>query len=312
MKAVVYESYGPPSVLQLTETAKPVPKRNEVRVRVYASTVTAGTVWARQGRFPGSVLLTLGLRLMFGLTKPRRPILGFEFSGVVVAVDDAVTRFRPGDAVYGTTTGLAQGAYAEYLCLPQHWPQGVVAHKPDSLTFAEAAALPIGGMTALQLLIKAGIGPGQSVLIYGASGSVGTYAVQLATYLGASVTGVCSTANMALVGSLGAEAVIDYTQTDLTRLGRRFDVVFDAVGKLPTTCRNTLLKKDGRFASVRSMTNERTSYLDTLHCIIEAGRLRPVIDRTYPLAELAAAHDYVEQGHKRGNVVITCMNSSAP
>jgi NADPH:quinone reductase-like Zn-dependent oxidoreductase len=307
MKAVVYQTYGPPSVLQQTELPKPAPRPNELLVQVHASTVTAGAVWLRKGVYPGSWLFTLLLRLMTGLFSPRRAVLGFEFAGVVEAVGEAVTRFRPGEAVYGTTTGLAQGAYAEYVCVPEAWGQGVVAHKPDQLTFAEAAALPIGGMTALQLLLKAGVGAGQSVLVYGASGSVGTYAVQLATYLGASVTGVCSTANLALVQSLGAEAVIDYTQTDLTQIGRRFDVVVDAVGKLPSSCRKALLAQNGRFVSVASVTDEKPRYLDILQRAIGEGRLKPVIDNVYPLDQLVAAHEYVDGGHKKGNVVISLL-----
>jgi NADPH:quinone reductase-like Zn-dependent oxidoreductase len=305
MKAIVYRTYGPPSVLLLTDLAKPVPGRHEVLVRVYASTVTSGTVWMRQGAFPGSWLFTVALRLMVGIRRPRRPVLGVEFSGVVEAVGDRVTRFRPGDAVYGTTTGLRQGAYAEYVCVPESWRGGVIGLKPAELTFAEAAALPVGGMTALQLLQKADLEKGQSILIYGASGSVGTYAVQLATYLNASVTGVCSTANLTLVRSLGADAVLDYTQTDLTQLGSRFDVVIDAVGKLPPLCRKVLLRKEGRFVSVLSMTGESRRYLDTLLRMIGEGRLRPVIDQVYPLEEIVAAHDYVDSGRKKGNVVVS-------
>jgi len=186
MKAVVYTNYGPPSVLHLTELDKPVPKSNEVLVRVCTSTVTAGTVWTRQGIFPGSWPFTVALRLMTGLFRPRRPVPGVEFAGVVETVGDRVATFRPGDAVYGTTTGLRQGAYAQYVCVPESWRGGVVSLKPARLTFAEAATLPVGGMTALNLLRKVSLQKGQSVLIYGASGSVGTYAVQLATYLGAS------------------------------------------------------------------------------------------------------------------------------
>lgn len=304
MKAVVYRAYGPPSVLHLTELARPVPKPGEVLVRVYASTVTAGTVWLRRGVFPGFWPFTVALRLMAGLFCPRRPVLGAEFSGVVETTGDGVTTLRPGDAVYGTTTGLQQGAYAEYVCVPVSGGSGVLALKPAPLTFAEAAALPVGGMTALALLRKAALQPGQSVLIYGASGSVGTYAVQLASYLDASVTGVCSTANVALVRSLGADAVLDYTQTNLTQLGSRFDVVVDAVGKLPSSCRKGLLTKNGRFVSVMSMTRERTRYLDTLHGIVEEGRLRPVIDQVYPLDQIVAAHAYVDSGRKKGNVVV--------
>ncbi|AQG79900.1 NAD(P)-dependent alcohol dehydrogenase [Spirosoma montaniterrae] len=304
MKSVIYKAYGPPSVLHLAEVEKPQPKSNEVLVQVYASTVTSGAVWVRQGRFPGSSFFTLALRLMFGITKPRRPILGFEFSGIVEAVGPNVTRFRAGDAVYGTTTGLPNGAYAEYVCVPERWSQGVIAKKPAQLTFEEAAALPVGGMTALQLLGKTQLRAGQNILIYGASGSVGTYAVQLAKHVGATVTGVCSTANVSFVQSLGADTVIDYTCTDITQYGGQFDVVFDAVGKLPAATLKTLLTNNGRYISVRSMTNERTEHLDALHQMIEAGKLRPAIDRTYPLEQIVDAHEYVDTGRKRGNVVI--------
>lgn len=305
MKAVVYSAYGPPSVLRLAELPMPTPKPNEVLVRVHASTVTAGAVWVRQGIFPGSKLLTGMLRLLFGLTRPRRSVLGFEFSGVVEAVGKRVTRFRPGDAVYGTTTGLRQGAYAEYVCVPESWRMGVVALKPAELTFEESAALPIGGMTALQILQKADIQQGHQVLIYGASGSVGTYAVQLAAYFGGRVTAACSPANFALVQSIGADAVLDYTQPGMIGWESRFDVVFDAVGKLPPSLGKQLVKKGGRFLSVTEITSEKNEYLHTLEAIIAEGRLKPVIDRTYGLDDIVNAHTYVDLGHKKGNVVIT-------
>ncbi|KAB7728068.1 zinc-binding dehydrogenase [Rudanella paleaurantiibacter] len=309
MKAVMYRTYGPPSVLHVSELEKPVPKPNEILVRVHASTVTSGTVWLRRGAFPGSRLMTGMLRLIAGIFRPRRPVLGVEFSGVVEATGNRVTKFHPGDAVYGTTTGLQQGSYAEYLCVPESWRGGVVALKPSRLTFAEAAALPVGGMTALTLLNRAGNLNGRTVLVYGASGSVGTYAVQLATYHGASVTAVCSTTNMALVRSLGADEVLDYTQTDLTRLGRRFDVVIDAVGKLPASSRNALLRPGGRFVSVMSMTGETNQQLERLHQLVEEGRLKPVIDRIYPLDQIVAAHDYVDSGRKKGNVVVDLVTA---
>lgn len=306
MKAVVYSDYGPPSVLHLAELAKPVPRPDEVLVQVRASTVTSGVVWVRQGAFPGSRLLTGMLRLLFGLTHPRRPVLGFEFSGVVEAVGEAVTRFCPGNAVYGTTTGLQQGGYAEYVCVPESWWLGVMALKPAELTFEESAALPVGGMTALQILQKAGIRKGHRVLIYGASGSVGTYAVQLATYLGGRVTAVCRPANFALVQSIGAETVLDYTRpADMTGCEGRFDVVFDAVGKLPSSRGKRLLRKGGKFLTIKVLTDEKSEYLYRLETIIAEGQLRPVIDRTYQLSDIVDAHAYVDLGHKKGNVVIT-------
>ncbi len=304
MKAVVYTQYGPPEVLKLTEVDRPSPKSNELLVRVHASTVTPGTIWLRTGRFPGSILFTLVIRLLYGLIRPKRPILGVEFSGVVEQIGDKVTRFHKGDEVYGTTTGLKQGSYAEYVCIPERWKQGVVAKKPRNLAFGEAAALPVGGMTAWQLLRKVNIQQGQHVLIYGASGSVGSYTVQLAKYLGARVTAVCSTGNMEMMASIGADEVIDYTRTDASHYGKAFDAIVDAVGKLPYPARKSLLKRNTRFASVRGVTNEKPEYLDSLHRVIEAGQLVPVIDRVYPIAQIAEAHSYVERGRKKGNVVL--------
>jgi NADPH:quinone reductase-like Zn-dependent oxidoreductase len=304
MKAVVYKKYGAPSVLHLAEVEKPRIRPNEILVKVHASTVTSGTLWVRQGDFPGSAVYTFFIRLLYGIRKPRRPILGYEFSGVVADVGSQVTRFKKGDAVYGTTTGLKQGAYAEYVCIPETWKQGVMAQKPETLSFEAAAALPIGGMTALQLLQKAGVQKNDTVFIYGASGSVGTYAVQLASYFGGVVTAACSGANMPLVTSIGAVEVLDYSVTNFKQLPTRFDVVFDAVGKLPKAIGKQLLKPGGRFISVKSMTKEKTEYLDVLEAAIAAGALRPVIDRVYPLAETADAHAYADLGHKKGNVVI--------
>lgn len=305
MKTAVYTEYGPPSVLHLKKVEKPVPKNNEILVRVHASTVTSGTIWVRQGRFPGSAIFTLFLRLMFGITKPNRQVLGYEFSGVVEEVGSNVKLFRKGDSVYGTTTGLRNGAYSEYVCVPEVWKQGVVAFKPDGLTFEEAAALPVGGMTAFGLLQKANIKKGDNILIYGASGSVGTYSVQIASFLGGIVTAVCSGGNADLARSIGANTVIDYTKTDIAQCGRTFDVVFDAVGKLPSSAVKAILKKEGRYISVTSMTSEKTEYLDALHKIITEGALKPVIDRSYSLEHIVQAHEYAELGHKKGNVVIT-------
>ncbi len=304
MKAAVYYEYGPPNVLQLSTVARPVPKKKEILVKVHASTVSAGTRWIRTGRHPDSKIFTFMLRLMFGITKPKQPVLGFEFSGVVEEVGKEVTLFRKGDPVYGTTTGLKNGAYADYVCVPEKWSQGVVALKPDALTFEEAAALPIGGMTALQLLRKAPIKKGNTILIYGASGSVGTYAVQLAKSFGATVTAVSSTANMELVKSIGADEAIDYTKKDTTYLGAKFDVVFDAVGKLPKLDLNSILKKGGQFISVKTLTNEKVEYLKCIELVIGDGYLKPVIDRVYPLAQIVEANEYVDTGHKKGNVVI--------
>ncbi|MNJ85848.1 alcohol dehydrogenase [compost metagenome] len=304
MKAIVYHTYGAPEVLQVQEIEKPVPKGNEVLVKVHASTVTAGTIWIRKGEFPGSRLFTFLLRLMYGFKQPQKPVIGFEFSGIVEAAGANVGKFKKGDSVYGTTTDLKQGAYAEYVCIPESWKQGVIAHKPETLSFEEAAALPIGAMTAYHILQKKSIQKGAKVLVYGASGSVGSYAVQLAKFQGADVTAVCSAANLELAKSLGADEAIDYQTNDLSQLTKRFDVVFDAVGKLPSAKGRSLLKPGGKWCSIKSMTSEKTSYLDEFHKMISDGKLKPVIDRTYPLEEIVDAHRYVESGRKKGNVVI--------
>lgn len=305
MKAVVYTEYGPPEVFQLKDVPKPTPKDNEILVKVHASTVTAGTQWARSGRHPDSKFFTFAVRLVFGLTKPRKQILGYEVSGEVESIGKDVKLFKEGDQIFGTTTGLKNGAYAEYVCLPEEWRKGVVARKPANSTFEEAAAIPVGGMTTLHILRKANIHRGQKVLIYGASGSLGTYAVQLAKNLGAEVTGVCSTSNLELVRSLGADKVIDYTKEDFTQEGKIHDVVFEAVGKIPKSNCMKALKKNGTYLTSGSPTTETTEKLLFIKKLSEAGEIRPVIDRCYPLEQIAEAHRYVDKGHKKGNVVIT-------
>lgn len=304
MKAVLYTVYGGPEVLQYKEVDKPIPKENEILVQVHATTVSAGVLWARSGKHPDSKFFTFMVRLGFGLKRPRKPILGYEFSGEIVEVGEKVKRYKKGDEVFGTTTGLKQGSYAEYVCIPEKWSQGVVDLKPSNLTHEQSASVPIGGMTALHILKRANIQNSEKVLIYGASGSVGTYAVQLAKNFGAEVTGVCSNSNLELIKSIGADEVIDYTTTDFTQNGIKYDVIFDAVGKISLKkCKNSI-QKNGHYLSVKSVTNEKIEYLTFLKELIETNKIKPFIDRQYPLDSIIEAHSYVDKGHKRGNVVI--------
>ena len=321
MKAVVYEKYGSPDVLELQEVAKPTPKDNEVLVKVSATTVTIADSRVRSFTVPLSYWLPA--RIALGFRKPKKAILGMELAGEIEAVGKDVTRLKQGDQVFASTIEHGFGAYAEYKCLPE---DGLLAIRSANLTCEEATTIPIGGRTALYFLREANIQREQKVLIYGASGSVGTFAVQLAKYFGADVTGVCSTANVELVKSLGADQVIDYTQEDFARNGETYDVIFDAVGKATYSDCMRALKNDGTYLqavaapgiSLRmrwtSMTSRKklvgggpppkSEDLVFLQELIEAGKLKPVIDRCYPLEHIVEAHRYVDTGRKKGNVVI--------
>jgi NADPH:quinone reductase-like Zn-dependent oxidoreductase len=304
MQAIVCTKYGPPEVLQLKEVEIPTPRNNEVRIKIFATAVTVSDCRIRGSNVP--FRLWLPMRLVIGLTKPRNPILGMVLAGEVEAVGPAVTRFQKGNQVYAMNITRC-GTYAQYTCLPEN---SVLALKPSTVTYEEAAAVPYGGLLALHFLRKSQIHSGQHVLIYGASGAVGTAAVQLARYFGAEVTGVCSTSNVDLVKSLGADSVIDYTQEDATTGGELYDVIFDAVGKRKSSpfkvqCKEALTP-NGKYLSVDDGSPKlRSDDLHFLTELVEAGQIQAVIDRCYALEDMVEAHRYVEQGHKKGNVVIT-------
>lgn len=324
MKAIVYNEYGPADVLHLAEVAKPTPKDNEVLIKIHASTVTAGDCNARGFTFvpPGFGFLA---RLAFGPRRPKQPILGFELAGEIEAIGKTATRFQKGDQVWGTVSENT-GAYAEYICLSE---DARLVKKPADITFDEAASVPFGGTTALYFLRDiAKLQPGQKILIIGASGGTGVYAVQLAKYYGAEVTGVCSAANVELVRSLGADKVVDYTQQDVTKNGETYDVILDMVpGESAFTRYQASLKPNGLYLAgaggvkafaqmawtsltggkkvLAGMAPDRWEDLVFLNELLEMGKIKPVIDRRYPLVQTAEAHRYVDSGRKRGSVVIT-------
>ena len=329
MKAIVYTEYGAPEVLHLADVEKPAPQDNEILIRVSAASVNFGDLMARNfgnisaGEFNMPAILYFPARIAFGLRKPKKHILGSEFAGTVAAVGAAVTRFKPGDGVFGYR-GPNMGAYAEYLCMPE---TGIVALKPINLSDAQAAAVPYGGLTALTLLRRVNLQPGQRVLINGASGGIGAAAVQLAKHYGAEVTGVCSTLRLEYVKALGADQVIDYTKEDFTQNGETYDLIFDILGRSSfARCKGSLkangvyllasfkmkavmqmrwTKVAGDKKVVCAFSNEKPADLVFLKELVEAEQYTSLVDRTFPLAAAAEAHRYVEAGHKQGSVVIT-------
>jgi len=306
MKAVFCSKYGPPEVLQLKEVEKPVPKDSEVLIKIFATSVTASDCIIRGFTLP--LLMWIPARFALGITKPRKAILGLVLSGEIEELGENVKQFKKGDKVFAHTL-FQFGAYAEYICVPE---TSALTLMPSNTSFKEAAAIPYGGTLALYYLKKSSIQKGHKVLIYGASGAIGTSAIQLAKYFGAEVSGVCSTANLELVKLLGADSVIDYTMEDFTDSGKQYDLIFDAVGKKKSSYLQykKALNPTGKFISVDDENPGKDAVckenLNSLKELSEAGILKPVIDKIYPLEQIVDAHRYVDKGHKKGNVVISC------
>lgn len=299
MKAIICTKYGPPNVLQLQNVEKPKPKKNEVLVKIHATSVSTGDCRIRG--FNSPLLFWIPMRIILGFRKPRKPILGVELSGEIEDIGTDVTQFKKGDQVFALTE-LNLGGYAEYTCVHE---SGLIALKPTNVTYEEAAVIPFGGTSALHFLKKGQIKKGQRVLIYGASGSVGTAAIQLAKYFGATVTAICSSSNFELVTALGADNVIDYMKEDFTKQGEHYDIIFDAVGKYKKSLCTDALMPNGKYVSVNGMMAKVSKEdMNLLKQLAETEKLKPVIDRTYRLEEIAEAHIYVEKGHKKGNVSI--------
>jgi NADPH:quinone reductase-like Zn-dependent oxidoreductase len=306
MKAIVCTKYGPPEVLQLKEVEKPMPKNNEVLIKIFATAVTTSDCIVRGFKVP--IIFWIPMALAVGFPKPRQPILGIVLAGEIKSVGKDVKSFTKGDQVFGWDISVF-GTYAEYKCMPEN---GMLAIKPTNLSYEEAAAVPYGGILSLHYLKKGNIQSGQKILIYGASGANGTSVVQLARYYGAEVTGVCSTTNLELVKSLGADTVIDYTKEDFTNRGELYDFIFNAVGKRKAKlqCKKALTPNGIHVTVDDGSPKVHIEDLLLLKELVEAGKIKPVIDRLYPLEQIAEAHRYVEKGHKKGNVVITLDEDS--
>jgi NADPH:quinone reductase-like Zn-dependent oxidoreductase len=305
MKAILCTKYGPPEVLVLGEVLKPHPKKNEVSIKVHATAVNSGDCRIRSLNLSGVPFFQrIFARLVLGISKPRRPVQGLWLAGEIEAIGKSVKRFHVGNKVYARTPDLKFGAYAEYACLPE---KSFMALIPSNLSYEEAIAIPFGGVTALFFLKKVNIQKGNKIMIYGASGAVGSLAVQIAKYYGAIVTGICSTTNIDLINSLGADKTIDYMKEDFLADNDLYDIIFDTVGKISYTRIKSLLKPDGKFISVVTSGHAQSSIKDliTLTELVESGKVKPVIDRKYTFEQMVEAHRYVDLGHKKGNVVIT-------